>query len=323
MKEYPAKLKKALCRFSILFALVLLCIGTAAAGNNNNNNESTVYSNIPNPVPLNVFSTGAQAYSFVQFGDGFNLAGKVGGTLDQVTVVMQSWACESGGAFNGPGPTACVSTTNATYPVPVTVYIYSVTSSGTSLEGTAAPAPLTLIGTATQTFNMPYRPSSDFVNCPASASVSGGYYEWYDANTQTCQDGIDFPITFNLASLKLKLPSEIIVTFSYNTTSYGPSPLGTGTACFSSASGCFYDSLNVTGGALAAAYPGPVFAPSVGSVLDVSGIYTSFANANTAFCGAGTLPAATLALDASPGCYTGNHPMIEVTATQSESSGHH
>ncbi len=153
--------------------------------------------------------------------------------------------------------------------------------------------------------------------------MSGGYYEWYNAKTQTCQDGIDFSITFNLSSLKVALPSEVIVAFSYNTSHYGPAPIGTAASCYGTVAGCFYDSLNVSGGALGAAYPGPVFGPSAGTQLDVTGVFTSFANPDTAFCGTGVLPANTLALDASPGCYTGNHPMIPVTAKQSGSSGHH
>ena len=293
-----------------LLALAFVIGGAATA----NAQAVTVYNNIPNPTPLNVFSQGVQSYAFNELGDGFTLAAK-SSTLGTVTVIMQSWACQHGmGIGGGPGSSACVTLPGATYAMPVTVNVYSVVT-GTSLEGVAgSSAPGKLLATATQTFNMPYRPSSDFVHCPASAAVSGGYYEWYDSTTQTCQNGIDFPIAFNLSRLQVELPSQIIVTISYNTSSYGPTPYGTSEPCYSTSGGCFYDWLNISGGALAAAYPGPVPAPSVGSVLNVSGIFTRFANANTAFCGTGKLPANTLALDASPGCYTGNHPMISVTA---------
>lgn len=288
-------------------------LGVAAA---DPDGQCVVYNNIPYRLPLNVFSQGAEAYNFTELGDGLTLAGKAGGTLNTVTVIMQSWACQTGNWQSGPGPNACFTPPGATYTMPVTVNVYSVNSSGTSLEGvTPAPAPLTLLATATESFNMPYRPSSNFVDCPASASeASGGYYQWYNANTQTCQDGIDFPITFDLSPQGVKLPSEIIVTFAYNTSDYGPSPLGDSTACHSTPAGCFYDSLNISGAAGVAAFPGAVLAPNVGSVLNVNGIFAEFPNADAALCGTGTLPANTLALDASPGCYTGNHPMIEVTA---------
>jgi len=306
-------------KLKLLTALVaitamLWTVAKAASANGWGEHEEDVYNNIPRTIPLNVFSQGAQAYQFIQFGDGFKLADPDGGTLEKVTVIMQSWACQQGAWYNGPALNPCVTATpSKTYAMPVTVNVYSVVS-GTSLEGNVAPAPGGLLATATETFNMPYRPSSDFVHCPVSLPASAPYYEWYDAKTQTCQDGINFPITFDLSSQRVKLPSEIIVTFSYNTTNYGPSPLGT-KACDPTIEGCFYDSLNISGGAGAAAFPGPVFAPSVGSVLDVNGTFAEFALAGSVLCGTG--PANTLALDASPGCYTGNHPMIEVTTRSS------
>jgi hypothetical protein len=324
--------QRTLRRFCIVLALVLLIVGTAATSKAQ---DTIVYNNIPsafplsfplnifglNPttIPLNVFSQGAEAYGFTALGDGFTLAGRTGGTLNTVTVVLSSWACQSGSFQYGSGPTACVTTPGATYSMPVTVNVYSVNSSGTSLEGVSpSPAPGTLLATVTQSFNMPYRPSSNFVDCPATASVSGGYYEWYNAQTQTCQDGIDFAITFDLASKNVKLPtSEIIVTFSYNTSDYGAAPYGDSTPCHATTEGCFYDSLNISGGAGSAAYPGAVLAPSVGSVLNVNGIFTEFPSADKALCGTGTAAKNTLALDASPGCYTGNHPMIQVTTKSS------
>ena len=303
-------------RFSIVFGLALLVIGACSSANAQvltGIPEPAVYSNLPNSVPLNLFSQGPEAYGYTELGDGFTLAEK--GTLYTVTVVLSSWACQSGSWQYPSGPNACVTTPGATYSMPVTVKIYSVVTGGTSLEGaTGQLAPGTLLTEATQTFKMPYRPSSNFTNCPATAAESsGGYYQWYDALTQTCQDGIDFPITFSFDSKNVKLPNRIIVTFSFNTTHYGPNPQGM-QACYGTTAGCFYDSLNISGGAGAAAFPGPTLAPFVGSVLNVNGIYTSFPNANTALCGVGTAPAETLALDASPGCYTGNHPMIAVTA---------
>jgi hypothetical protein len=274
-----------------------------------------VYDNIPILIPLNVFSQNPSSYgNFTEFGDGFTLA-VPHSTLGTVTVVMQAWTCQNGYWNDGPGPNACVTSAGATYAMPVTVNVYSVVT-GTSFEGVAgSPAPGTLLATATQTFNMPYRPSSDFVHCPVAAGQSsGGYYQWYNPNTQTCQDGIDFPITFDLSRQKIALPSQVIVTFSFNTSTTGTHPYGTGNPCNSAVTGCFYDSLNMSGAANMAAYPGAVPGPIVGSVLNVSGVFARFPGSNTALCGVGTLPANTLALDASPGCYTGNHPMIAVTA---------
>jgi hypothetical protein len=314
MEPFAFKPTQATVRLMFIFALVLLVAGTFAATKAQAVIPGIpVYNNIPNPIPLNVFSQGPEAYAFNELGDGFTL-GLDGGTLETVTVVLSSWACTSGNWFGAQGSgDACVTTPGATYPMPVTVNVYSV-EPGTSLEGNPAPAPGTLLATATETFNMPYRPSSDFVNCPVSpAQAAPNYYQWYDATTQTCQDGINFPITFNLSSQKIKLPRQIIVTFVYNTSDYGPNPYGDATTCHGTQQGCFYDSLNISGGANASTFPGTIPASKIGSVLNVNGIFTSFASADTAFCGTGTANADTLELDASPGCYTGNHPMIEVT----------
>ena len=313
-------------KVKVLTALVAITamfwtVGKAVSANGwgEHEHEDAVYNNIPRTIPLNVFSQGAESSAFTEHGDGFTLKDP-DDTLDKVTVIMSSWACQTGNWFGGQLANPCVTTPGLTYSMPVTVNVYSVTP-GTSLEGDGAPAPHALLATATESFNMPYRPSSNFVDCPASVwTSSNGYYQWYNATTQTCQDGIDFPITFDLSSQRVKLPSQIIVTFSYNTTHYGPSPIGTLAACYSTIAGCFYDSLNISGGALAAAFPGPVLAPNVGSVLNVNGIFTKFPAANYSLCGTGntgTRPANTLALDATPGCYTGNHPMIEVTTKSS------
>lgn len=167
---------------------------------------------------------------------------------------------------------------------------------------------------------MPYRPSSDFVNCPAAeAQADGstlltGYYEWFDPGSQTCNTGILFPITFSLPSLTYPAPSQVIITVSYNTTHSGPNPIGMGASCYGTTAGCFYDYLMVSGAANVAPYPGAVFAPSVGSVLNLDGIFTKYPHLFEVQCGTGVAAENNmLALDSSPGCYTGNHPMIEVT----------
>jgi len=291
------------------FALVLLVICTTAA-----QAATTVYNNIPATIPLSTFSQGAEAYAFTELGDGFTLA-HAGGTLNTISVVLSSWACQSGSWSGGPSSgNACVtSNPNTTYQMPMTVNVYAVTT-GTSWQGVSEPSPGTLLATATQMFFMPYRPSSDFDHCPATAAQSsGGYYQWYNAATQTCQDGIDFAISFDLSSQNVTLPAQVIVTFSYNTTDYGPMPIGTGAACYGTPAGCFYDSLNITGGANEDAFPGPIPAPTVGSLINIKGIYVRFPNPSSVACGKPHLPANSLAMDGSQGCYTGNHPMITVT----------
>jgi hypothetical protein len=262
----------------------------------------TVYNSVPNPIPPNVASEGPEAYSFSQLGDGLALAGAVGGKLDTVTVVMASWACQSGTWYAG----TCVTKAGATYSMPITVNVYSVVS-GTSLQGASlSPAPGTLLATMTQTFALPYRPSTSAANCTGGA--------WYDAKAETCFNGIAAPITFNLSSLKVTLPSQIIVGVVYNTSDYGPSPYGDGTACHATTQGCFYDSLNISTDSNEGFYQ------AIGSVLDVDGIFVDYTNAANSCNASATIDV--FGLDASPGCWTGYHPELKVTAQNPNKYGH-
>jgi hypothetical protein len=136
---------------------------------------------------------------------------------------MSSWGCQSGAWFSAD----CVTTPGATFSVPITLNIYNAGS----------PTPGAVIASTTQTFAIPYRPSTDSINC------TGG--RWYDAGSATCFNGLAHNITFDLSSLNVLLPNSAVVGIVYDTTSYGPNPIGTGAACFSTSAGCPYDSLNV------------------------------------------------------------------------------
>jgi hypothetical protein len=72
----------------------------------------TVYNSIPNPLPGNVSSEGPEAYAFSEIGDGLALAGATGGKLNQVTVIMSSWACTNGNWTTSATP--CVTKPGAT-----------------------------------------------------------------------------------------------------------------------------------------------------------------------------------------------------------------
>jgi hypothetical protein len=248
----------------------------------------TVYNSIPNPLPPNVASEGPEAYAYTEIGDGLNLAGPTGRTLDHVKVIMSSWGCQAGNWYT---KATCVTTPGATFTQLITLNIYAVA------PGTP-PSPGALLASATESFVIPYRPSSDSVNCDGTA--------WYDSKTETCYHGLTSPITFDLSSLNVPLPSQVIVGIEFNSTHYGPNPVGQSAACYSTTAGCPYDSLNVStdsnGG----------FFQAIGSVLDVDGIFFNYANAANS-C-SGTAPIGVFALDAAPGCWTGYHPEIQITA---------
>jgi hypothetical protein len=168
-------------------ALVAIAAGAASA--------EVIYNNVPSPLPGNFASIGFAATSSTQFGGEVEVVGAARKN-PTVTVVMSSWACQSGSW----SAHTCSSPTNKTFKVPVTVKIYETGE----LEHA--------IATKTKTFKMLYRPSAEPVHC------SGAYAgTWYDATSEECFNGKAFPI-----SLKLKLqrvPKKAIVTVSYPTTS--------------------------------------------------------------------------------------------------------
>lgn len=181
------------------------------------------------PLPPNMPSYGFEAVSLTSLGDRIALKPGSPRTLHSINVAMSSWACQTGSwnLFN------CASSPNATFPHPITITIYN--GSGT------------LLATRTQTFSIPYRPSAD----PTCVGADAG--KWKAANG-TCYNGFASTITFDLRSLNVTLPDDVLAyDVSYNTRTHGPAPLGvTGP----------YDSLNV------GVYASPATTPSVGSDLE-------------------------------------------------------
>ncbi len=166
-------------------ALLAVAAGTAGA--------EVVYNNIPGSLPGNFASIGLAATSSSEFGGQVELA-NTARKNPVVTVVMSSWACESGTVEN-----ECkTKKLNKTFKVPVTVRIYGA--------GELNEAPF-----AEKTVNakMKYRPTSNPTKCPADAV--GGM--WYDEATAECSHGYAFPITIKLKTKKM--PRNAIITFSY------------------------------------------------------------------------------------------------------------
>lgn len=244
----------------------------------------TVYNSIPKPLPGNVASEGPEAYAFSELGDGLNLVAEPeGSTLSHVTVILSSWGCESGHWYSGD----CVTTPDATFTQPITVNLYS------EIEPGGIPTVDALLATTTQTFSLPYRPSFDPVKC------AGG--RWYNKKDKTCYNGFAVPITVDFSSFHLALPLKVIVTVAYNTTHYGPSPIGESVACFTSSAGCAYDSLNISTDSNGGIYQ------AIGSVLDPNGIFVNYILPNNS-CSGTAAPG--LKLDTP--CWAGFHPEIQV-----------
>jgi hypothetical protein len=139
---------------------------------------------------------------------------------------MSSFGCQSGTwyGFN------CATTPGTVFSLPITLNVYSAGS----------PTPGGLLFSKTQTFAIPYRPSADNINC-----IGDNAGKWYSASENHCYNGLANNVTFDLTSINVLLPNSVVFGVSYNTTHYGPAPVGESAPCFTTSGGCGYDSLNI------------------------------------------------------------------------------
>ena len=179
------------------------------------------FDSLPSPFPNNMPSYGFEATGMTGLGDKISFAADTPRKLRRVTVAMSSWACQSGGWNTAD----CETSQGATFEHPLTLTVYAE-------DGT------TVLATRTQTFAMPYRPST-------SVDCTGGKWKATDGS---CVNGLAFKVAFDLDGT-VTLPDTVVYKIAYNTRTYGASPMGvTGP----------YDSLNV-----GAHYP--IQSPSVGT----------------------------------------------------------
>jgi hypothetical protein len=202
---------------AVAVALALASPAALAAGGG-----KVIYDSTIKPRPGNLPSVGAEAYSFTELGDEVTFAAG-SRELQRVTVTLSSWGCQAGHWFNAD----CVTTPGAKFAIPITFNIYSPGPNNTAGA---------LLGSRTQTFKVPYRPSSDNVRC------TGG--EWFDG-AQGCFNGLAANVTFNFAGQHVALPDTAVFGITYDTSHYGPHPIGQAAACYTSSGGCPYDSLNI------------------------------------------------------------------------------
>ena len=257
----------------LIFALLLAIFSATQAF------SQKIYDNIPNPLPGNVASYGYEASGTSEFGDRIMFAPATGRSVTTVTLTMSSWGCQSGHWYSSD----CVTAPGATFSHPITLNIYNVV--GSNQVGT-------LIGSVTQTFAIPYRPSADNVNCTGT-----NIGKWYDASSNTCFNGKASNITLNLSGLTV--PNQVIFGVAYNTTHYGYTPI-LAAPCNASSGGCGYDSLNV-GVVDPAVYNSVGSNPAPADAYQYT-IYSSCTNG----------PIIPFGLDA--GCWTGFKPSIRFNA---------
>jgi hypothetical protein len=215
--------------------------------------DTTVaYNDMPFDV-VNCLNPGVafEANQWNEFGDSVTLSG-TNRTLKSLSVDFQSFSCVTGTWDNQSGSTPCGGGTTTgvspgTYTWPITANIYAV-DPGTGL-------PTTLLAT-TGSINeqIPFRPNADPTNCPLTPN------KWFNPLAPgggTCQNSIATVLTFDSWTFQNgftgTLPSAVVWTVAFNTSTSGYSPVGTTTptctltAAISTAT-CPpnpYDSLNV------------------------------------------------------------------------------
>jgi hypothetical protein len=170
---------------------------------------SVVYNATPNALPPNVVSLGFQATQTSEFGDYVHLAGA--GILNTVTVTMSDWALYSDYATD---PRYAGNTATWSHPITVNVYSNHLGENG---------APDTRLATVTQSIAIPWRPVAD-PTCPDTGYGAG--FAWRSASDGQCYNGLAFNATFDLSSLNVSLPNDVIVGVAYNTQTYGTAPIG-------------------------------------------------------------------------------------------------
>lgn len=185
-------------RTARILAACLLVGGVSAAspafagtGSSSGGSATSGYNAIPASVNGNVPSVGFQASQTTEFGDQVGLGGK-NRTLNSMTVLFSSWACETG-AWN---TNDCTTTPGATFPVDITFNVYE-DNAGT---------PGAVLATKTQTVDMAYRPS-------ASANCASG--KWYNKADKTCYNG--FPQAVKMAMPAATLGDTVIWSVTYDT----------------------------------------------------------------------------------------------------------
>lgn len=187
----------------MLVGTFLLLAAPAAAS------ASVVYNALPSTLPPNAPSQPFQAQQTFEFGDYIHLGG-TDRKLTKVTVAMSDWALEAtpaNVAFCSANPAKCTSG-GFIHPITLTVYSNHLAANGT---------PDTLLATKTENIFVPWRPVAD-PTCPGGTA-------WRAADTN-CYNGFAFNAVFDLTSLNVTLPTDVIVSLAYNTQSYGTAPIG-------------------------------------------------------------------------------------------------
>jgi hypothetical protein len=189
------KVMRKLSVFIVASAMVLAFAGTAwakartSSAGGSGVSGGAVYNSIPGNMPGNVPSVGFEATQTTEFGDEIALGGTAR-TLNSMSVVLSSWACETGNWHDN----TCSTSKGATFPVDITFTIYE-DNAGT---------PGTVIDQETQTVNVPFRPS-------ATSNTEG---RWYSKSNHTYYNGYALTVKHTFSG-NTQLTDQVIWSVSY------------------------------------------------------------------------------------------------------------
>lgn len=224
MKIANNKLSQRIINATMAFCLVLSSVSAsvpfiASEKVNAAVLASTVYDALPSTSPATNYPSQAfQATSTSEFGDNIHLGGS-NRVLDKVIVTMSNWA-----KYEDYSSNPLYSDNSNTWSLPVTLNVYD---NQFDVNGT----PTHKIATVTQNQSIPWRPASD-ADCAPTSNGKG----WKVDGVCYNYSGIAANAVFDLSSLHVTLPDDIVVSVAYNTQTHGYAPTGVAGP---------YDSLNV------------------------------------------------------------------------------
>ncbi len=153
---------------------------------------------LPASLPFSYPSYGFESEGLTSLGDQVTLKAGSPNTMAAFEVVMVSWACQNGEWNNN-----CTTAAGTSFTHPVTVKFYNPAGA--------------LLATKTQTFTVPFRPTSD----PTCADPTN-----YRNTAGGCSTGLAFKIAFDLHALRAAVPNTFYYEISYNTSHAGATPTG-------------------------------------------------------------------------------------------------
>ena len=275
-------MRKLFAVLAVAVAMVMLSTQAVSAA------AEVIFDYIPSPLPGNVASYSYESWGVAEAGDGISFSTNGPQTLDNAKVVVSSWACETGTGWAAENAVPCETTPGSTFAVPITLNIYDPNDD------------MSLVDTTTQTFNIPFRPSTN-PECPATANGQG----W----GQDCFLGLADTIRFDLTGVVA--PDEIVYGVSWNTASFGYEPLGGSAECQAAQyAGCDSSLLNLGIEGTAPA--------DVGTDESPNGAY-QYSVFSSAYCDGGTAGSSLFRFD--DGCWAGFNPLVQFSRFIAEGGG--